>query len=215
MLKYAIFDLDGTLTDSMYIWHWLAEAYFQKKGLIPQEELTKGMDSMSLPEVAACLIRIYGLSQTPEEICQEFQDMVYEEYAQRVQLKEGVAEALKLFHQQGVKMGIATASLQKPVQAALSRLGVWELFQCCCTCDQAGAGKESPAVFTLCQKQLGASSPQEAVVFEDSLYAARTAKKSGFWVAGVWDSSSAKKEPQMRQLCDYYFSTASEWRTLL
>ena len=215
MLKYAVFDLDGTLTDSMYIWRWLSPAYCRRKGLEPREDLIECIDAMSLPEAAAYLIQTYSLAQTVEETCREFEGMLYEEYAQRVQLKKGVREALERFSKAGVKMAVASASEKGPIQAALTRLGVWGLFCCCHTCTEAGAGKESPQVFWLCQKDLGAGSPPEVTVFEDSLYAAVTAQTAGFQVAGVWDPTSADKEAPMRQVCRYYFMTAEEWGSLL
>lgn len=215
-MKFIIFDMDGTLVDSMYVWQQVDREYIAKYNLPTSEkELHEVFKTMTLPLAAEYLHKAY-LPQVPtSQICQEIEEMGRLEYERRVPVKEGVPEALQKFAEAGVNMCVASASEASHVETALSRLGIRKFFSFTRTCTEAGAGKDKPDLFCQCAQLLGAQSNRDVIVFDDASHALKTAKNAGFRTAGVYDDSFAQEAPFLRRFCDYYFSTAWEWPQLL
>lgn len=215
MLQYAIFDLDGTLLDSMPMWRELPAAFCRRKGKQPLPGLADEISRRTLPEAVEYLKSTYGLADSPAAIQQELGRIALDAYRTTVVPKPGVPGALEGLHRAGIKMCVASASEEDQIQAALERLDLAKYFEFILSCTQAGAGKEHPDVYLQSLARLGGSDPAQAVVFEDVLHAASTAKAAGFRVAGVADDFSASSWPALQQLCDWWFTDASQWLRVL
>lgn len=213
-IKGAIFDIDGTILDSMGIWASLGNDYLRSVGGEPREDLGKVFRTFTTEEAARYYIENYGLSLTEKEIVSGINAMIRKFYEEEVSLKTGAGEFLAGLKAEGVKMCIATASDRKLVEAALRRLGVWELFDGIITCGEVGAGKENPLIFRKALELLG-TSRQETWVFEDAYHALRTAAADGFRTAAVYDSSEIM-QAELRATADYYITDyeAAEWRLI-
>lgn len=186
MIQGAIFDADGTLLDSMFIWDAIGEDYLRSLGYTPRENLNETFKNMSLYQ-AACYYRSeYGVKLSVEEIIDGVNRKIEDLYRYKVPLKEGVPELLRRLAEAGVKMCVATATDLPLIQAALDRWEVGGYFSHILTCGQVGHGKDEPAIYQEALARLGTEKPRTAV-FEDALYAARTAKAAGFPVVGVYD----------------------------
>lgn len=202
MIKGAIFDLDGTLLDSMHIWDTIGEDYLVSLGIRPKENLKETFKTLTLEQAAQYYRQYYGVALSVEEIVKGINSMVENYYRQRASLKPGVKEFLMKLHEAGVKMCIATATDRYLVEAALRRCQVREFFSEIFTCSQVGSGKEEPVIYRTAIEHLG-TDKSETVVFEDAFHGLKTAKEDGFLVAAVYDAHEDKQE-EMRIVSDFY-----------
>ena len=192
MLKGAIFDFDGTLFDSMFIWDTAGEVYLRSVGIEPDEDLQKVLKPMSLLQSATYIREKYAIELTVEEIMNGINHTVEDFYFHTVQPKEGVTAFLEQMKKQEVRMCIATATDRYQVKAALKRCGMESFFFEIFTCTDVGHGKDEPIIFQKAMDSLG-TTRANTVVFEDAYHAAKTAKADGFITVAVFDSHETKQ----------------------
>ena len=204
MIKGAIFDFDGTLVDSMFIWDTFGEDYLRTVGKEPRENLTETFKTFTLEQAAEYYREHYGVELSVSEIVSEVNEMAAVTYRTKVILKDGVREFLEALKSQGVKMCVATVTDRPIVEDVLVRLGICDFFNGILTCAEVGHNKETPHIYRAALEVLG-TKKAETVVFEDALHALMTAKSDGFPVVGVYDKHETKQQ-QMRAASDYYIS---------
>ena len=197
--NFAIFDMDGTLIDSMVFWKNLAIEYLTIKGVaqIP-EDILEQIKPMTMSESAALFQQKFGLSGNPEA---EMNAMMDAHYRNDIPLKPGVREYLQTLRSRGVRMCVASATAEPLMEACLTRLEIRDYFEFLLSCETVGAGKRSPLVYQESAKSLNAA-PAEIAVYEDALYALQTAKEAGYYVVGVYDDSTAKNWQFIEKLAD-------------
>lgn len=204
MIKGAIFDLDGTVLDSMFIWETVGEDYLHLLGKEPKEHLAETFKTFTLTQAAEYYRNNYGIKLSIEEIVEGINNMVAETYRTKVNLKAGVGDFLKRLQRAGVKMCVATVTDRPIVEEVLKLLGVRDFFSEIFTCADVGYNKETPEIYRQALKHLGIPK-SETVVFEDVLHAIETAKNDGFKVVAVYDSHEPRQE-EMKEISDYYLS---------
>lgn len=215
-MKIAIFDMDGTLIDSMPLWKDVAGCFCEDRGLRPEKDLTDLFHKMTIPQAAAYFKEEYRLVESETNILKDLQGYAMNAYAEKVPAKAGVKEALQVFAEAGIRMAIATANERTLVEIVLKRLDLFSCISSIHTCTEVGAAKkDSPAVFEACFKDLKGQLRTEAYVFEDAPHAAISAKKGGFTVVGVYDASYQKEHNILKNNSDYFFYHAHEWISLL
>ena len=202
MLKGAIFDFDGTLFDSMFIWDTAGEVYLQSIGIEPREDLQKVLKPMSLLQSAQYIRECYQIPLTVEEIMDGVNRTVEGYYFHSVQPKEGVIKFLEQMKAQGIKMCIATATDRYQVEAALKRCGMESFFFEIFTCTDVGHGKDEPIIFQKAMDYLG-TTRANTVVFEDAYHATKTANADGFITVAVYDSHE-NRQTELRSLSDCF-----------
>ena len=207
-IRGAIFDVDGTLLDSMFIWDTIGEAYLRSIGYQPKENLNETFKNMSLHQAARYYQTEYGVTLSIDEIMDGVNAMLERYYRFEVPLKPGVAELLERLRQDGVKLCIATATDRHLVEAALDRCGVLSCFGEIFTCNEVGHGKDEPDIFEAALRFLG-TRREETLVFDDALYAVRTAKEAGFPVAAVYDSHE-RSQAEVRARSDLYLEDLTQ-----
>ena len=197
--QFAIFDMDGTLIDSMIFWKNLASEYLSSNGVrsIPADILER-IKPMTMSESAALFKRVFDLSGDPET---EMNAMMDAHYRNDIPLKLGVGEYLYRLRSRGVRMCVASATAEHLVESCLTRLGIRDCFEFLLSCETVGAGKRSPLVYHASAERLG-TIPQKIAVYEDALYALQTAKEAGYYVVGVYDDSAVKNWQTIETLAD-------------
>lgn len=204
----AIFDVDGTLLDSMSIWDTIGADYLRSIGYIPRENLNEIFKNMSLLQAAEYYRNEYGVTLRVEEIMSGVNAMLEQFYQYEAPLKPGAAELLARLRQNRVKLCIATATDRYLVEAALERCGVLSCFGEIFTCNEVGHGKDEPDIFEAALSFLG-TEKAETVVFDDAFYAVKTAKEAGFPVAAVYDRHEKNSE-EIRALADLYLEDLTQ-----
>ena len=202
MIKGAIFDLDGTLLDSMFIWDTIGEDYLRSLGKEPHEDLKETFMTLTLEEAAEYYREHYGVTLSVKEIVDGVNSIVEEIYRTKVTLKPGIAEYLSWLSENGVKTCVATVTDRYLVEETLDRLGILQYFSEIFTCAEVGYGKDKPIIYRKALEHLG-TTKNEAYVFEDSLFALKTAKADGFTTVGVYDRHENRQD-NLKNLADYY-----------
>lgn len=210
--KAVIFDVDGTLLDSMEIWDNVGARYLHRLGIQAEEGLRETLFPMSARQGASYLNEHYQLHKTESEVVQGILETVRDFYYHEAELKEGVRKLLAYLDSEGIPMAIATSSERQHIEHAFERLGIRQYFQVICTCFEENTGKkESPLIYQKASEYLKVA-PEKTYVFEDVLYAVRIAKKAGYRVAAVYDSYSAKDQEQIKELADIYLHSLADER---
>ena len=200
--KYCIFDMDGTLVDSMGHWKHLEYEFLETKGVTEDiNEVLKEIQHMTIPAAMAYFIDRFGFEGTVDSLTDEFNALMAAHYASDVEVKPGVVTYLDKLHAQGVKMCIASATSVPLVTICLERLGLRKYFEFLLSCVDVNASKDKPDVFMEAARRLGGT-PAETAVFEDSLVASTTAKAAGFHVVGIYDKYSAHNWQAIKHLAD-------------
>ena len=193
MIRGAIFDVDGTLLDSLPIWDTVAEDYLRSLGIEPRENLAETFKTFSLEQSAEYCRSVYGVKQSVKEIMDGIDAMMETFYRQTAPLKPGAAEFLRALAQNGVKMAVATATDRHLIEAALTRCGVRAYFLDMFTCTSVGKSKNEPDIYRAAREALG-TKKEDTWVFEDAYHAAKTAADDGFPVAALFDASEDEQD---------------------
>lgn len=209
-LQSAIFDMDGTLLDSMPIWDDLGPNLLRANGIEPGPELRDKLRVVTVREGAVYCKEAYGLPQTVDEIVAAAEGQVEDFYFHQVQAKPGVQKFLSLLKMEGVWMYVATATDRRLAEAALKHAGIDRYFRGMLTCPEVGYGKnDSPEIYEMAMRRLR-STKKDTVVFEDALHAIQTAKNAGFRVCAVYDPSAEADQAEIQALSDYYIRSFEE-----
>lgn len=203
MIRGAVFDVDGTLLDSMPVWRDAGARYLKSLGITPEPGLGETLFPMSFEEGAAYLKRQYCLEQAALEIQAGISNIIGGFYRDEAALKPGVVAFLERLRQKGVPMVLATTGDPLLIQAALERQGVAEYFSRTFTCAELDTSKQKPDIYFAAADFLGCR-PEETAVFEDVLHAVRTAAAAGFLVAAVEDAESAADRAEIRSRAHWY-----------
>ena len=209
-LQSAIFDMDGTLLDSMPMWQGLGPDLLRRLGAEPAPDLRDHLKAMTLRQGAAYCREAYHLDASVEELVAMLERRVQDFYHSEVQAKPGVPKFLSLLKMEGVWMYVATATDRHLAQAALRHAGIDGYFLGIVTSAEVAQGKEeSPEIYERAMRRLQ-SNKKDTVIFEDALHAIRTAKAAGFRVAAVYDASAEADQAEIRGLADYYIRSFDE-----
>ena len=212
-LQSAIFDMDGTLVDSMGMWRTLGSVLAQNHGAVPPPDLDRRVASLGLWEGTAYCKDVCGHPGTVEELVQEIWGQIEGFYRRDVRPKPGLIPFLDILKMQGVWMYVATATDRPLAEAALKTAGLEGYFRGMITSREAGQSKrEGPEIYERALRRLR-STKKDTVVFEDALHALRTAHEAGFRTAAVYDPSEPDQD-EMRRLSDYYITSFEEMTRL-
>ena len=209
-LKYAIFDLDGTLLDSLPIWDNLGLNMLRSLGYDPDPALGRQLKIMTMKDGAQLCKDLFQMPQSIEEIAALVEDQAQLAYRTVIGTKPGVPAFLERLKAAGIPMFIATNTRRDLVEDGLRRNGLEHYFEGILTCPEVGEGKkEGPAVYEESLRLLGGTK-ENTVVFEDAIHPIRTAKKAGFRVAAIYDPSSEGEHEEIRALAEVYFHSYDE-----
>ena len=182
-MNYSIFDVDGTILDSMEVWNTLASRYIQSLDRIPEKNLDEIVSEMSLEQSATYLKNYYKINKSEEVIISEVLHLISDYYMYEVKLMPGFKEFISNYDAVNV---IGTSCDEELVKIALIRLGVLNYFEDIITCSKVNKGKDDPGFYLACADILE-QKPDNIFVFEDADYCISAARKAGFKVVKIKD----------------------------
>ena len=204
----AIFDFDGTVFDSMHIWKGVKFQFFDRIGLILNEKQREEFKKLFLLDAIELAKTRFDLKMTDKELFDEFFTLIKEKYLADTKPKNDIIEFLEKLKAKGVKMGIATATGEPALIAVLEKFNMLHYFEEIYSTYTVGASKTEPKVYDVVLNELG-TEKETTWIFEDALYAAKTAKKAGYNVVGIYDKSEPEQE-ELKNLVDIYIHNYSE-----
>jgi len=205
----VIFDLDGTLVDSMWMWGDIDIEYLGRFHMEMPDTLQRTIEGMSFSETAIYFRDVLGIPRTLEEIKRDWEEMALYKYAHEVRLKPYALELLRLLQSEGIKMGIATSNGIAMVDACLDALSIRSFFDNITTACEVRRGKPYPDIYLHVAEQLGAD-PSACLVFEDVPAGILAGKAAGMRVIAVDDYYSGTSEEEKRELADDYIASFAE-----
>lgn len=203
--KAFLFDLDGTLVDSMWIWKSIDIEYLGRFGLELPEDLGSSIEGMSFSETAVYFKERFSIPDSLEEIKADWNRMTWQKYTQEVPLKPGIREFLTFHRGRGVKMAVATSNSRELAEAVLAAHGLMDYFDAIVTGCEVAHGKPWPDIYLEAAKKLGVNAG-ECLVFEDIVAGIQAGKSAGMQVAAVEDEYSLYQSKEKREMADYYIS---------
>ena len=240
-IRGCIMDVDGTILDSMGIWTGLGRRYLAERGICAEEDLDRILFPKSTVQAAQYLIDHYGLQESNEDVCRHIFSIIDTFYRDEVTGKPGAAEFLRNLRKNRIPVILATSNEKEPVYAAFRRLGLDDCICGIVTCSEFQTDKTKPVIYreaarilqrVIDEDRLGTGEMRhlpersqsgkpkkrnrcissEFAVFEDTYFAAQSAKQDGFFTIGVEDAASRADREKIRALCDRFIS---DYRELL
>lgn len=202
-IKAVIFDLDGTLIDSMGVWYEIDVEYLGGYGFSVPSDLQRMIEGMSFTEVAVYFKERFHIPEPIEEIKKIWKDMAMDKYCNHVSLKPGAADFIKYLHANGIKMAVASSNDRKLIEAVLDNHGLLPYFSCVITACDVNKGKPAPDVYLKAASLLNVE-PGECLVFEDIVPGIMSGKNAGMIVCAVEDTYSIPQKEEKRASADYY-----------
>jgi HAD superfamily hydrolase (TIGR01509 family) len=209
-MKAVIFDVDGTLFDSMPFWDDAGKLFLESVGIYAKEDLSHTLLSMTMKEGAEYLIKNYVPQMTIDEVLQGIIDVMNDAYRNKISLKKGAAQLLKRLKENNIPVVIATATDRTLLEAALNRLEIFDFIDKIFTCSECNTTKSVPDIYLNACDWLD-TSPEETVVFEDTLQAISTVSASNFITVAVKDQSSIHHQVQIKEKADLFIEDFNQF----
>lgn len=199
--KLSIFDMDGTLLDSMPYWENVGRDYLQSKGMMVPEDLKQSIETMTLRESAAYIKERFGFKEPVEILLKDMLKNIILAYQFHIPAKFGMKQVVKKEKEAGHPVIVLTSSDKDCAAAALKRTGLYHFFDQIYTADELGMRKDSPEIFCALCETYGVTT-EETHCFEDAFYAVKAAKEAGCYVTAVYDPSMEEWWEEIKQLSD-------------
>jgi HAD superfamily hydrolase (TIGR01509 family) len=209
-LSVAIFDLDGTLLDSMWVWHKVDEAFFAARGLALPPDYAQAIEAMTFRETAVYTVARFGLPESPEDLMAEWNAMSFSLYQNEVDLKPGAKAYLRKLRARGIKLAVATSLTTHVMQAVLERNGVLDWFDALTSADEVPRGKAYPDIYLLTAKKLGVA-PEQCMAYDDIALSLGGIKAAGMAACAVYEPASRQDWDKMCTLAD---ANISNWNDI-
>ncbi len=207
--KAVLFDLDGTLVDSMWVWRNIDIDFLSAIGQELPADLQKCIEGMSFTETAEYFKKRFSIDDDVEDIKKKWNQMAYDKYTSEVKLKKGAKEFLARLKSDGIRIGIASSNSMILIEGALKAEGVLEYFDAITTGCEAGAGKPAPDIYLLAAKKVGIA-PSECLVFEDIPMGIMAGNSAGMTTVAVEDDYSHGMRKEKERLAKYFIEDYTE-----
>ena len=201
--KGAIFDLDGTLVDSLGVWAKIDIDFLGKRNLKVPKDYAKNISALSFREVAHYTKELFALADDIEDMLVEWSDMAISEYSHNIWLKPNAKEYLEKLKSHNISIALATSTSRALYEPVLKNNGVYDMFDAFCGAEDVASGKNSPDIFLLAAERL-CLSPKDCIVFEDLIQGIQSAKIAGMLAFAVYDKYCNKSQEEMKAEADRY-----------
>lgn len=208
-IKAVIFDLDGTLIDSMGIWTQIDEEYLKGFGYEVPKNLQEEITHLTLTETAIYFKKMFNIENEIVDIIDTWHNMALSHYSKTIKLKDGVIPYLNHLKNKGIKIALATSNSIPLLEATLKNHEIYHYFDAITTTEEVNKAKNYPDIYLLSAKKLGVN-PEDCLVFEDIVQAVKGAKLAGMTVYSVHDKNSESQKEDLIKLSDRYIQNFNE-----
>lgn len=202
-IKAAIFDMDGTIIDSMWVWRKIDLDYLSARNISIPKDLKENIEHLSFEDTAKYFKKRFNLNDSVETIMNEWNEMAYDEYLNRVEIKSGAKDFIASLKKSGIKVALATSNCNLLLETALKKFDIYHHFDTIVTTDEVSRSKAFPDVYLLAAERLNVI-PNDCIVFEDILTAINGAKAAGMKVVAVEDDHSLEDRHLIKKHADKY-----------
>ncbi len=202
-IEAVIFDMDGTLVDSMWVWEKIDIDYIHGRGYVIPKDFHKEIEGMSFTETAIYVKEKFQLEDDLDTIIKDWHDSVRSSYETEIQMKPGALEFMKKLKASGVKMGIGSSNSHELISVIVNKYGLGEYISAITTSCEVGSGKPAPDVYLETAKRLGVDS-RRCLVFEDVPNGIKAANNAGMRSCAIYDNFSSDYDDEKKDLADYY-----------
>ena len=208
-IEAVIFDLDGTLIDSMWVWEKVDEEYFARFNIEQPKEFNSEIEGRSFRETAEYFKSRFKIPRSIEEIEDDWNRMAWDKYEHEVPLKKGVMRFLEFLKKNKIKMGIATSNSRELVELVTKANGISDFFDNVCTATEVQKGKPEPDIYLMVAKGIN-KNPKKCLVFEVVVNGIIAGKRANMKVCAVYDESSKESTTKKIKYADYYVENFSD-----
>lgn len=205
-IEAAIFDMDGTLIDSMWVWHQIDIEYLKRYGYEYSDEFRKEFEGMNFYDTAVYFQNRFNINESVETIINDWLHMSYEKYRDEVEFKPGALEYINFLRDKGIKTGIATSNSRELVDMYLETHNATGYFDFVATSTEIKASKPEPDLYLHVAKNLNVK-PERCLVFEDVPNGILGGQNANMKTVSVYDKYSEYVEDKKRELADYYITS--------
>lgn len=209
-IKGAIFDLDGTLIDSLWVWDEINREFFARRGLVMPDDYCKAISTFGFDLSAKYTIERFNLNEQPEDLMKDWLELSSHYYKDIIKLKPFAKEFILLLKGKGIKIALATAAEPALYEAVLKSNDVYDLFDVFTSVNEVSRGKGFPDVYDKAIEKLGLKA-SECIVFEDLFLGVKGAKDGGYLACGVFDKDSLDDKEKIKLLADCYIETYADY----
>jgi len=193
----------------MWMWPDIDREYLNRFEIEYDDNLKNEIDGISFHETAVYFKNKFGISDSVEKICKDWEDMAYDKYKYEVKEKPGCKKFLEHLRSKGIKMGIATSNNRSMVDVVLESLNMKDFFEVITTSDEVKRGKPAPDVYLTTANLLNVE-PKNCLVFEDVVAGIMAGKSAGMKVCAIEDDFTKEVRQKKKELSDYYIVDYSE-----
>ena len=209
MEKVIIFDLDGTLVDSMPVGVGVVLGFLDEKGIPYPSDIVTILTPLGYQGSAKYIAEHLSEDFLEERIYEYIKEKTLCAYSETIPLKSNVKETLKTLRSRGHRLSVLTASPLQLTEICLKRLGVYDLIDFVWSMDEFGMTKANPEIYKEAAKRLGVT-VHDCIMADDNLNVLKTAKQAGMGVIGVYDESSKDVVEEMKAVADKFVYDLSE-----
>ncbi len=209
-IQAVIYDIDGTLIDSLSIWADADREFLHRRGIEYDPKISLNLKSLHFVSASQYLIDYYHLNENINDVCDEITEIVKHRYFNEMPLKDGVIEFAKACYSKGVKQCSATSNSRELAKGTLKASGIFDMLEFLIVSDDMGNDKTSPDIFMECARKLGVDI-ENIAVFEDSPHAAKTAKETGFFTVGIYNGHDS----DFTKIKEYTDIQVYSWRDIM
>ena len=205
-IKACLFDMDGTLLNSMHIWKDIDIEFLARFGYELPPTLQREIEGMSFRETAGYIKDKFNLPISVDEIMDIWNEMAFQKYSEEIYFKEGAFEFIKMLKEKGIRTAICTSNSRELVNAVAKHLGFMPYFDTIITSCEVGAGKPAPDIYLEAAKRVGVH-PEDCLVFEDIVMGLTAGKRAGMRLCAVEDCYSVDQREEKKAMADYYIES--------